>query len=313
MRSPSTYESDATTAPAPIISTAKNKQPVEQLAAHRLAHRVGGDRPDADESARRRHRRLSSTAFRKICSSEARCGDTETTRAPRLEQQRERGVDVLLGHAHLDALAHAAQLRREALLERAPSCAGTPATSRSVCALAGLDEVLDRALVADPPARDDRDAVAHELHVVQDVRVHEHGLALLAQAQDQVAHLLAPDRVEPAHRLVEEHDVGVVDERLRDPEPLLHALAVGAEARVRGVRRGPTCASSSSPRARRCAREQAAQLRVEVERLAAGEIVVEVGVLGQEADVAAERGLARRRGRARAPIPTSRGSGPSGS
>ena len=47
---------------------------------------------------------------------------------------------------------------------------------------------------------------------------------LIAQLQNQVADLAASERIETRHRLVEEDDLGIVDERLRDADALHHAL-----------------------------------------------------------------------------------------
>ena len=56
-----------------------------------------------------------------------------------------------------------------------------------------------------------------------------------AQALDEVADLAPPDRVDAVGRLVEEDDARAVHERLREPEPLQHALRVGPDAAVGGV------------------------------------------------------------------------------
>ena len=46
---------------------------------------------------------------------------------------------------------------------------------------------------------------------------------------DDVADIAPPDGVDAVGRLVEHDQVGVVDERLRDAEPLPHALRVRAD------------------------------------------------------------------------------------
>jgi len=75
-----------------------------------------------------------------------------------------------------------------------------------------------------PSARDDRDAVAQRLGIRKNVRAEEHGAAAIAQPQDQLTNLAAAERVEPRHRLVEEDDLGIVEQRLRDADALQHAL-----------------------------------------------------------------------------------------
>ena len=53
----------------------------------------------------------------------------------------------------------------------------------------------------------DGDARAQLVHVAQDVRVEEHGLAALVQPLDDALDLDAADRVEAGHGLVEEHEL----------------------------------------------------------------------------------------------------------
>ena len=90
----------------------------------------------------------------------------------------------------------------------------------------------DRPLPDDPSLAHDRDARAQLVHVAEDVRVEEHRLAALVQALDDALDLDAADGVEPGHRLVEQHELRVVDERLGDADPLQHAFGVLAEMRV---------------------------------------------------------------------------------
>ena len=105
----------------------------------------------------------------------------------------------------------------------------------------------------------------------------------------------AAERVEARRRLVEEHELGLVEQRLREARALQHALAVGLAAagaprrerrRARAARR---CAASS----RRAAQPE--QPAVEAQQLAAGEPVVKAKVLGQEADPRAGGARAERR------------------
>ena len=73
-------------------------------------------------------------------------------------------------------------------------------------------------------AGDDRHAVAHELDLREQVRVQQHGHAALAQALEQRAHVAPAGRIQRARRLVEQQQPRVADQRLREPEALLHAL-----------------------------------------------------------------------------------------
>jgi len=152
------------------------------------------------------------------------------------------------------------------------------------------DEVFDLAFVADLALDDDGHAIAHHLDVGQDVGVHEDGLAVGAQPQDQIADLLASQRVESAHGLVEEHDLRVVDQRLGDARALQHALRVGTEARIAGVGEAHPAEQRRDPLGPIGARD-ARQLGVEVEELDAGQVVVEVRDLRKEAHVLSEARL----------------------
>ena len=78
------------------------------------------------------------------------------------------------------------------------------------------------------PLVDDRHAIADVLGLFEQVRVEEHGRPPLAQPADDLAHVVAPDRVERARGLVEHHQRGIAEQRHAEPEPLLHALGEGA-------------------------------------------------------------------------------------
>ena len=71
---------------------------------------------------------------------------------------------------------------------------------------------------------------------------------------DDREHLALPGRVEAERRLVEEDDLGIVDERAGDAEPLPHPAAVGGDQRRPRSPR-PTSSSSAPATARALARE----------------------------------------------------------
>lgn len=84
----------------------------------------------------------------------------------------------------------------------------------------------------------------------------EHRLALLAQRPHRVAHLADAGGVEPVGGLVEDEQVGVLEERRRDGQALLHAqreagVAVApAVAEVRGLEHLVDALSRAADRAR---------------------------------------------------------------
>ena len=96
-------------------------------------------------------------------------------------------------------------------------------------------------------------------------------------------------RVEPRHRLVEDQQLGIVDERLGEPRSLHHALREAPHRLIAAARSRPTSASSSRVRSRRRAAAQAEQPADVVEVLGGRQVVVEVGVLGQVAGAIAPR------------------------
>ena len=78
---------------------------------------------------------------------------------------------------------------------------------------------------------------------------------LCAEVADQLEHLVAPLRIHAVGRLVEKQQIGIVDQRLRQLDALLHAGRVGldvAVARLAEARR------RTAPRARAASRRRAA-------------------------------------------------------
>ncbi len=73
------------------------------------------------------------------------------------------------------------------------------------------DEIADRAGLAlgdEAPVDEYDDAVRHALHLVQDVRGHEHGAPLGAEPPDQLDHVAPLHGVEAVERLVEQQQLG---------------------------------------------------------------------------------------------------------
>ncbi len=121
----------------------------------------------------------------------------------------------------------------------------------------------------------------------------EHRLARVAQREDQVAHLAPADRVEPRHRLVEDHQLRIVLDRLGQPEPLHHALRELAQRRAAATAESDAL-EGVTHLLPALGGGHALEPAVEIEELLGGEVVVEVGVLGQVADARARAWVARR-------------------
>ena len=107
-------------------------------------------------------------------------------------------------------------------LQRSSASRGTPEHDELPAADAEREQLGERALRRPAARRQDRDAAAQRLGVRQHVRAEEHGAAAIAQRQDQLANIAPAERIEPRHRLVEEDDLGLVDQRLRDADALQH-------------------------------------------------------------------------------------------
>jgi len=94
------------------------------------------------------------------------------------------------------------------------------------------DQIGERAAVRQAAIDEDPDPIADRFHVGEDVRGEQDRPALLAELEDEIADLLAADGIEAAHRLVQDDDPGIRDERLREREPLHHALGELADGPV---------------------------------------------------------------------------------
>ena len=79
------------------------------------------------------------------------------------------------------------------------------------------------ALGLEPPLVDDRDPRAELLDLVHRVRREDDRLAQVAQLEDLLEDHPGHQDVEPRGRLVEDQDRGIVDDRPRDRDLLLHA------------------------------------------------------------------------------------------
>ena len=83
------------------------------------------------------------------------------------------------------------------------------------------------------PPVDDNEVVADTLDLAEEVGRHEDRHAeLVADTADEGEHLVATVGVEAVGRLVQDEQAWVVDERLRELDPLLHAGGVGADRAI---------------------------------------------------------------------------------
>src|SRR5688572_26020638 len=115
------------------------------------------------------------------------------------------------------------------------------------------------------------------------MRAEEYGLASSLQLQDQLADFASADRIEAGHRLVQQYNLGLVQNRLRDTDALQHAFRELSQRPVAKLREAgllqygvPTTAAVG-----RSQREKRAEV---IEQLLRREVIVEIGILGQIAD-----------------------------
>ena len=151
------------------------------------------------------------------------------------------------------------------------------------------DQLLHATLRHLPALVQHDDPVAEGLHVGEDVGAEKHGLPRRLEIPDDAAHLHPAHRVQARHRLVEDDELRVVQQRLGEPEPLHHPLGIFPDRRVPGPRK-PDPGEELRRAGLRVRAGHPAQLAAKTKELPAGEIFVEVRLLRHEADAAANVG-----------------------
>ena len=199
-------------------------------------------------------------------------------------QQRLRVAAVL--ELHLEVLAEVGDLgdAGQRLDERAVALEGE---RHGVLAVAGL-HLRDGAVEDLLAAIDERDAVAEpldRLHLV--ARQHDRG-AGAPHVDEHLAHHVRADRIEPAHRLVHDQHVGLVQHRGDELRLLLHALRqlVGLALAPVGEREPLEPGADALAR---LPRRHALDRRHEDELLLEHHARVEPALLGHVADAVARR------------------------
>ena len=162
----------------------------------------------------------------------------------------------------------------------------------------GAREQLGGVALGDLPAgAEDDDAVAERLRLVELVRAHEHGLAVAPQPADVSPQRVPRLDVDAEGRLVEDQQLGVVQQRAPERE----APPQAARERAGPVPRGPRAPQLRHLRHAPVAVRHAEEVGREAEVLADGELVVERRLLRDDPDPAADRGRERRADRLAAP------------
>src|SRR5690606_24056372 len=130
--------------------------------------------------------------------------------------------------AHLPDVAHATDRR-----DRVRTPVGEP--QRDVLAAMLALDLRERAVgqLRAPPA--DAHVVADALRMLDDVRAEDDRAALRLQLRDDLAQDALVDRIETTERLVQDDDLGVVQDRADELDLLLHPLRQLLHLRVRAV------------------------------------------------------------------------------
>ena len=113
-------------------------------------------------------------------------------------------------------------------------------------------------------------------------------LARAPPVLDQADCLAPPDRIHTRERLIEDQQVGVVRDRLRELDPLAHAFAVGADLLVRRVRQVHHLEGAPSRRVR-FGRRDTIQAHERAHPLEAGHPLVKRILFGTKPDPEVQR------------------------
>ena len=163
------------------------------------------------------------------------------------------------------------------------SAASAEARGADVGLVADLQQAVDPAQLLQLALVEDGDPVADVLHVGQQVAAHDDRLALLLQVQDQVFHVPGADRVQAGGRLVQQDQLGIVDQGLGQADAAGHALGILFQLPPLGPREAHHLDQPPHPLAADFGRH-VEQLPVEIERFFGVEEAVEVGFFRQVAD-----------------------------
>ncbi len=130
---------------------------------------------------------------------------------------------------------HRRQQIPAALLERAIGRVEADFQLRRAVAEA-RGQLLERALADEPARGEDADPVAHRLDLVEQVAGQQDGqAALVGQPPEQVQDLDHAERVDGRGRLVEDEQVGVLDQGVGDAQALEHAPRVRLDQGVGAI------------------------------------------------------------------------------
>src|SRR5205085_424343 len=151
----------------------------------------------------------------------------------RVEERAQQRRRVVFFHREQQKIAGDA--RRDTALFRNARRARQIADAQLELALTG-DEIAHGARVQNAAAMNDGDAIAHQLDLCEQMARNEDGHAALAgEIAQQLADLADARGIEPVRGLIEDQQLWIAEQRLRDAEALTHAEGVGADALIEAM------------------------------------------------------------------------------
>ncbi len=244
----------------------KKKQDVKSLQAGQLGKRVRGDRRDSSEE-KKRGGRIYSSGFGPLVSS----GDLVASRKSRSSEVRDRLCSIN-ARARLcgQCFDFAEQLGRSIF-------------ENEVGLIFNREQIAQRAFADEDPVGQNAHAIANLLDLPEQMRRKEHRYAASLEIENEIADFPRAGRIDSGGRFVQDDELRLLDERLREADALQHSLGVTAQPAIPRTRQANQIEQffDATPQARAA---QSAKFPIEAERLAAGEIFVEVRTLRQETD-----------------------------
>ena len=146
-------------------------------------------------------------------------------------------------------------------------------------------EIFRAAFSANLPAVQDHHAIADVFDVREQMRTQQNRGSPSPEFQQQILHLAGADGIEAGGRLIEDQQLGIVDQRLGEPEAATHPLRVLADRPTLDLREPDHVEKFVDATLPRAAVEPE-DATVVVEGLTGVEEPVQVGLLREIADLA---------------------------
>ena len=144
------------------------------------------------------------------------------------------------------------------------------------------DQVVEASLLHEGALVDDAHPVTHFLDLLQKMGAEEDGESTILQLEDEITDLTGADRVDPGSWFVEDKETGVLNECLGQSDTLEHSLGVATKSPLAGILESDQFEKfeGSLPKGRSL---HSTELTVEPNGFLPAEVLVEVGVLREEA------------------------------